>query len=450
MQVALYARVSTSHQEKKDTIESQMELLKAYVKSQGDEVKSEHIFIDNGVSGIRLDRPALDRLRDQVSWGEFEAVVVLSPDRLARIYPHQWLLAEEFKKYGCSVIFLENPFGDSSQGQLLAQMQGVIAEYERSQILDRTRRGRLHKVRKGEYMPWFNQTYGYRYTPKQGHLPPVVEIERLNQLKIPTKTQRNSVWHPTSVRGILTNPIYTGIGYYNKTQRGVSLKESSGLLKIHQQLEVRKPRPKEEWIAVTAPPIIDQKTFEKAQEQLKRNREKSFRSYRVDSQRYLLRTLVRCGKCGLYMAAYRQKNGAYEYFYYLCAGKDPLTVGRNERCCSKRIRANCLDEVVWESVQELIQKPQAISKEYELWQKVQRDQGGAFTEQLQRIETQSKNLQTQQQRLIDAYQQEVITLKELITRKEQIQQRLKALTIQRKDIISKQKASINLDSTNLP
>jgi site-specific DNA recombinase len=468
MQVALYARVSTSHQEKQDTIESQVALLKAHVKSQGDEVNPEHIFIDNGISGTRLDRPALDRLRDRASWGEFEAVVVLSPDRLARIYPHQWILEEEFKKYGCSVIFLENPFGDSSQGQLLAQVQGVIAEYERSQIVDRTRRGRLHKARKGEYMPWLNQTYGYRYTPKQGHLPPVVEIDvqqaavvkdmyqwliteqlssrqivnRLTQLKIPTRTQRNSVWHPGSVRSILTNPIYTGSAYYNKTQRGVAIKERPGLLKIHQQIEVRKPRPKEEWIAVTAPPIIDQETFEKAQEQLKRNREKSFRNYQVDSKRYLLRTLVRCGKCGLYMAAIRQKSGFHEYFYYVCAGKDPLTVGRAERCPSKRIRAACLDEVVWESVQELIQRPQIIAKEYQLWQKVQQEQDGAFAEQLHRLETQSKNLQIQQQRLIDAYQQEVITLKELSTRKEQIRQRLKALVIQRKEVISQQKASI--------
>jgi site-specific DNA recombinase len=468
MQVAIYARVSTSHQEKKETIESQVESLKAYVKSQGEEVNPEHVFIDNGVSGTRLDRPALDRLRDQASWGEFEAVIISSPDRLARKYPHQWLLEEEFKKCGCSVIFLENPYGDSSQGQLLAGMQGVIAEYERSQILERTRRGRLHKARKGEYSPWLSQTYGYRYTPKQGHLPPVVEIDvqqaavikdmfqwliteqlstrqivkRLNQLKIPTNTQRNSVWQPSSVRSILTNFIYTGRGYYNKTKRGVALKESVGLLQVHKEVEVKEWRPREEWIVVTAPPIIDQETFEKAQEQLKRNREKAFRSYQVNSGRYLLKRLVCCGKCGLRMAAHHQKSGSREYLYYVCPGKDPLTIGRRERCPSKRLRANCLDEVVWESIQELIQKPQVIIKEYELWQEMQQNQGGAFSEQLQRMEAQAKNLQKQQQRLIDAYQQEVIILKELSRRKEQIQQRLKALATQRKEVVSQQKASI--------
>src|SRR6266705_3179349 len=154
----------------------------------------------------------LDRLRDQARLGDFEAVILLSPDRLARSYPHQCLLLEEFKKYGCRVIFMENPFGDSPHGQLLAQMQGMIAEYERSQIADRTRRGRLHKARKAEFLPWAYRAYGYRYIPKQAGLPPRVEIhpeqaevvrdmfrwliqeqsttrqivKRLNALKIPT------------------------------------------------------------------------------------------------------------------------------------------------------------------------------------------------------------------------------------------------------------------------
>lgn len=154
MPVALYARVSTSQQEKTDTIESQVEALHAYVAAHDHTVLPEHIFLDHGVSGSRLDRPALDRLRDQARLGDFEAVIFLSPDRFARRDPHQWLLREEFKKYGCRVIFIHNPFGDSPHGQLLAHMQGMIAEYERSQIADRARRGRLHKARKAELLPW--------------------------------------------------------------------------------------------------------------------------------------------------------------------------------------------------------------------------------------------------------------------------------------------------------
>ena len=83
---------------------------------------------------------------------EFDAVVIVSPDRLARNYAHQWLLIEEFTKMHTQVIFLHNPFGDSPQGKLLTQMQGMIAEYERAQITERTRRGRLEKARRGEFM----------------------------------------------------------------------------------------------------------------------------------------------------------------------------------------------------------------------------------------------------------------------------------------------------------
>ena len=118
MQVALYARVSTSQQEKTDTIESQLEALHTYVAAHNHTVLPEHIFLDNGVSGSRLDRPALDRLRDQARFGAFEAVILLAPDRFARSDPPPWLRREAFKQYGCRVIVLEHPFGDAPHGQL--------------------------------------------------------------------------------------------------------------------------------------------------------------------------------------------------------------------------------------------------------------------------------------------------------------------------------------------
>jgi DNA invertase Pin-like site-specific DNA recombinase len=167
MQVAFYARVSTSHQQHEGTIESQRRLLKQHIQHQGWSLLPEHEYIDDGISGARLDRPALDRLRDAARRGELDAVVILSPDRLARNYAHQWLLIEEFEKVNTPLIFLQNPFGDSPQGKLLTQMQGMIAEYERAQIAERTRRGRLEKARHGEFIPWAYSCYGYRYLPKR-------------------------------------------------------------------------------------------------------------------------------------------------------------------------------------------------------------------------------------------------------------------------------------------
>ena len=113
MEVALYARVSTSQQQHEGTIESQRRALKHHIQHHGWALLPEHEYIDDGISGARLDRPALDRLRDAARRGEFDAVVILSPDRLARNYAHQWLLIEEFEKMHTPLIFLQNPFGDS-------------------------------------------------------------------------------------------------------------------------------------------------------------------------------------------------------------------------------------------------------------------------------------------------------------------------------------------------
>jgi len=158
MQVAIYARVSTLNQQQEGTIASQVQLLKQHIQQQSWSLLPEHEFLDEGISGARLDRPALDRLRDCAGRGEFDAVVVLSPDRLARNYAHQWLLVEEFEKLNTQLIFLQNPFGDTPQGKLLTQMQGMIAEYERAQIAERTRRGRLDKARRSEYILSFAKT----------------------------------------------------------------------------------------------------------------------------------------------------------------------------------------------------------------------------------------------------------------------------------------------------
>jgi site-specific DNA recombinase len=136
MQVAIHARVSTLNQQQEGTIASQVQRLKQHIQQQGWSPLPEHEFLDDGISGARLDRPALDRLHDCAQRGELDAVVVLSPDRLARNYAHQWFLVEEFEKLNTQLIFLQNPFGDTPQGKLLNQMQGMIAEYERAQIAE--------------------------------------------------------------------------------------------------------------------------------------------------------------------------------------------------------------------------------------------------------------------------------------------------------------------------
>ncbi|HNQ17422.1 MAG TPA: recombinase family protein [Candidatus Woesebacteria bacterium] len=472
MQVALYARVSTPTQEKNDTIESQVTLLQAYAQEYNYQVLPEYIFLDNGISGTRLDRPELERLRDCIQMGDVDAVLIMAPDRLARNYAHQWLLMEEFKKYNCQVIFVQTPFQDTPQGHLLLQVQGIIAEFEREQIKERTRRGRLAKAHKGEFIPWGCRAYGLRYIPKQPGCPPRAEIEpqeaevvqqmfawlieeqlttrqitkRLNQQKIPTKTGKNSVWHSATVRGILSNPLMTGHGYCHKT-RATAQKDRRRKFtpKTTSTCNAREKRPVEEWIETTAPAIISQETFDKAQIQLAENRRQAARIYQPSSRRYLLRSLVRCGECGLFMMGTHQLSvgGQYEYLYYCCVGKDPVTVGRPQRCPSRRVRADRLDQLVWQSLYQLLQQPQTLAHEYQLSQQLQEGDLNQFQAQLARVDTQLQRLQRQLERLLDAYQQGLIELSELAKRRQQLLEQQAALDKERQHLKLQQQRSLH-------
>src|SRR3954469_17696843 len=167
MRVAIYARVSTERQERQQTITSQLAILHGWCDAAGYELSEAHVFRDEGYSGGRLDRPGLDALRDAVRDG---AVAVLTPDRLARKYAYQVLLLEEFRRAGAEVVFLQRPISDDPNDQLLLQIQGAIAEYERAVLGERFRRGKLQKARDGHYQGGW-APYGYRYVPRQEAVP---------------------------------------------------------------------------------------------------------------------------------------------------------------------------------------------------------------------------------------------------------------------------------------
>src|SRR5918993_2070556 len=173
MRAAIYARVSTGRQERNQTIDSQLSALREWATSNGHELADHHVFRDEGYSGSRLDRPALDDLRDAIRDAAIDVLAVYCPDRLARKYAYQVLLLEEFRRAGCDVVFLHHPISDNPNDQLLLQIQGAIAEYERAVLADRFRRGKLQKAREGQVIAG-RASYGYRYIRRQegvlGHL----------------------------------------------------------------------------------------------------------------------------------------------------------------------------------------------------------------------------------------------------------------------------------------
>lgn len=168
MNVALYARVSTKNQQKHGTIDSQIEALRNYAKAQGVEIAEDYVCKDEGYSGALLARPGLDRLRDGAQAGAFDAILFLSPDRLSRKYAYLILILEEFERYGVRVTFVEQPPAEDPHSTLLVQIQGAVAEYERTKLAERYRRGKLYRARQGEIF-WNSIPYGLspRATPRR-------------------------------------------------------------------------------------------------------------------------------------------------------------------------------------------------------------------------------------------------------------------------------------------
>src|SRR6202163_1372635 len=163
---AIYARVSSDRQKENHTIASQTAALIQHAETQGYAVPSEWIFQDEGYSGAILVRPGLEALRDLAAQGHIEAVLVHSPDRLSRKYAYQILLTEELNRNGVELIFLKAPSSATPEDQLVVQFQGMIAEYERAQIIERCRRGTRHRAHNGIINVLSGGPYGYRYLKK--------------------------------------------------------------------------------------------------------------------------------------------------------------------------------------------------------------------------------------------------------------------------------------------
>jgi DNA invertase Pin-like site-specific DNA recombinase len=289
MRVACYARVSTGRQQQAQTIEQQVGLLRAYVGARPEWVlREEHIFRDDGYTGARLQRPGLDALRDHVARAEFDVVVITAPDRLARHFVHQMVVLEEWERAGIQVVFIDRPPSHDPHEQLLLQIQGAIAEYERALLGERFRRGKLQKARAGQYLS-SRPPYGYRYIPKRegvpGHLvideaeASIVRMlyrwlvdERLTLRRILKRLNfgpwfprsGKHPWSPSVVHRVLADPTYTGTAYAHRYAYTPPRKPRAARGPRSGQASCRQRRPREEWIPIPVPAIVDQATFDQA------------------------------------------------------------------------------------------------------------------------------------------------------------------------------------------
>lgn len=450
--IALYARVSSSKQARDNTIESQLERLREYIQEHGLVLDEDLVFVDDGVSGTTFERLALDRLRDKAVSGHLDAILVLSPDRLARKHAHQLLLIEEFHRLGVEIIFANRKIGSTPEDQLLLQIQGVIAEYEREMIMERSRRGKLHKARQDDVSVLSGAPYGYIYVPKtetgparyeinpvearvvkriyrslvHGKLSMQAIVRRLNADQIPARRGRS--WSRSTVYQILQNPAYTGKAAYRKRQRvkrqrptKVTLDQQQGYSK--QAKSSAKTRSRDDWIFITVPAIVDLEIFEQVQIQLQENKRFARRNTRHG---YLLSGLLRCQECGYAMYGLTKSRSKSDLSYYRCRGQDRRRFpGKECKCSSHPIRTEVLDDLVWEEAQRLLQHPELVLQEY--LERASRGQETRAARQALLVKTRKSitRLENQKERLLDLYQAGVIDLSVIKSRLESIRRAIK-------------------------
>lgn len=432
---AIYARVSTKRQEHEGTIESQVAALLAYAEKEGYSISPKHRFLDQGVSGATLTRTGLDRLRDAVYMRNFQYLLMLDIGRLARTLGLQLLLLNEFRQAGVKVIFLNSPpMGETPIDTLLFSISGAFAEYERSKIVERMRRGWLYKLKNKERVPQ-PAPYGYRYVSAQarqnsswqrvsGKAQIVKQIfqwytddgltvrqivQRLNEAQ--HAAPRGGLWRHSTIRAILGNQSYTGQGYYNRRTKEQG---TEGTLKRSGRGRIRyprlKPRPKEEWIPFSVPAIITHEQWAAAQKIMKQNQK---RAQRNSKRRYLLSSLLVCDVCQhtMHGATYRNRS------YYRCAyGGKKRDEGIPEH--SMVVDSEIVETAVWDALRHLLKEPDHIAEAWNDY-KATEDVGES-----ERLKKRIEQLNVQRERLLDAYQEGYISRTELAMRQNPLLQEL--------------------------
>jgi site-specific DNA recombinase len=447
VQVALYARVSSEQQAEAKTIASQLAEIRTRIAADGFEMATALEFVDEGYSGSTLVRPALERLRDIAAAGGIDRLYVHCPDRFARNYAYQVLLLDELTHQGVEVIFLNRPLGQTPEDQLLLQVQGVIAEYERAKFLERSRRGKRHAAQEGRVGILCHAPYGYQYVNKHdggGEARFEIAFEearvvqqvfawvgqerctinevcrRLHQAGIRTQTGKEH-WDHKTLWDMLKNPAYKGEAAFGKTRWmpvGPRLRAPRGRPAQSRRGYAGNDAPKEEWITIPVPVLVDAALFDAVQEQLEENRRRA----RIPEKgsRYFLQGLLVCAKCGY---AYCGRTNDARNAYYRCGGAMNVPRQGFERVCwNKELRMDQADAAVWQEVCHLLENPERLEQEYR-----QRLQAAPQPNEHEGLSAQVSKLRRGIARLIDSYADGLIEKQEFEPRVTRMRERMQHL-----------------------
>jgi site-specific DNA recombinase len=426
---AIYARVSTDEQTKGYSLSTQVEACRVYASNRGYSVVKE--FCDD-YSGAALDRPALNDLRELIGKDSIEAVIVYDVDRLARKSIYQMLIEEEFRKAGVIIEYVIGQYDDSDEGRLQKQIRAAIAEYEKTKILERSKRGKRGKAKSGYVLVGARPPYGYRvrsephkawleideeearivqlvyqwYLYGDGRNGPISMLSiaaQLTEMGIPSrgdkyehvaKKRPHAVWSGGMIKHILTNEAYIGVWHYGKTRMVSDGKEHTRRQKPKCGLGKQMARPREEWIEVPVPSLVSTEDFLKVKERMVKNKEQSQRNIK---RQYLMSRRLRCGNCGY---TYTGRTRKERNQYYRCKGREqkpyPL-------CDMPTYRVDVIDNAVWEWVKGLLQDPENIMDGLQGMQDETRRTHKVLYDRLDLIQEQLDDALRQQEKLVDLY-----------------------------------------------
>jgi site-specific DNA recombinase len=439
MKLALYARVSGEEQREGQTIDSQLVELEHFAREKGWECVD--IYKDDGWSGALLSRPELDRLRDDAREGRFQAVLVNDVDRLARNVTHLGIIKRDLERHGVRVVFRKLPSESSPTQNLMVNILGSFAEFEREMIADRTRRGRRHKVEERQQYLGCIAAYGYRYTRKDpaagrdGVLEIVpaeatvvrrmfewVDLEglsarrvvnRLNQGQMPTRNGSRQ-WAKSSVLRILRNEMYAGVWHYNKFQACEPTKTDGGPRYRRHLNSSRKCRPRTEWLPVSLPEhlrLVPRDRWERVQQRLDRNIAFSPRN---EKHFYLLKGLTQCNGC----KARYVGEPCHGKFYYRCharCGRSPM------------VKEEDLNQAVLTAVRELLHNPYIVLEQIARLRERNEREAEILNKQAKEAELESKRITAEENRILEAYRLGFISPRQLGSELEQLRGRRNAL-----------------------
>ncbi len=461
---AYYARVSSDLQQKERTIDSQIVELKKQIIEAEDVLVKE--YVDDGYSGARLDRPALDKLRNDLKTDAFDSIYFLNTDRIARDVTYQNLIIGEILKYKKQIIINGKDYVHNPENKFTLTVLGAVSELERAKIIERMTRGKMHRLNQGQLLGHGYNTFGYTYHRKTHATPAWNEINEeeakivryifetyangkvgINQVSKQLEEmgararEGQKLWGYSRIRFILKNEAYTGIRYFHKQMR---VKEvDNPLYKAKYGKKVFRER--SEWIGIKIPTIIPRALYDKVQERIKYN----LSCYRNPKKPQLLSNLIKCGDCGRSFFAYRRYYKArrnaglmiYHKAAYACPRRshDSAHAKSSVRiiCRNPQIDARFMDPCVTDVIRATLFNSEELRKHMDFFKKKGQINQAKMERSLLRADQKIKDIEEQKKRILNLYASNMLSQEEYGKRCLEYDNKINELKLERSQLLKK-------------